>query len=134
MKQFFTFLAVELVIGLSVIFLLFAQPAYGASLTLTWTDNSDNEDGFNVERKLGQTGTFAPVGQTAADVSTFVDATVVNEQLYCYRVNAYNSSGPSPWSADGCGRDSDLLIGPGVPIVTKTVTTTTTTTTTTPTP
>lgn len=111
-----------------ITFLLVVPPVvFGESLTLTWTDNSNNENGFNIERKLGQTGTFAPVGQTATDVATFIDNTVPDDQLYCYRVNAFNSSGISPWGVEGCGRDSDILIMPGAVTVTTTTTTTTTT-------
>jgi len=111
-----------------------AVPAYGESLTLTWTDNSDNEDGFKIERKLGQTGTFGAVGQVGADVVTYVDGAVPDDQLYCYQVNAFNASGSSPWSGEACGRDTDVIFAPGTPVVTKTVTTTTTTTTTIPVP
>ena len=100
--------------------------AYGQqSLTLTWDDNSDNETGFKIERKLGQLGTFAPLGQTAIDVVTYVDTSVPDGQLYCYQVNAFNTSGNSPWSGEACGRDTDIIIAPGGVTVTTTVTTTT---------
>jgi len=98
--------------------------AYGESLTLEWTDNSDNETGFNIERKTGQFGVFAEVGQVTADVTTFVDNTVPNEQLYCYRVNAFNTGGVSPWSGEGCGMDSEIIVVPGTPTVTITITVT----------
>ena len=32
-----------------------------AQLTLSWTDNSTNEDGFKIERKSDSTGTFAEI-------------------------------------------------------------------------
>jgi len=117
---------------LTVFFLLFATTASAATLTLTWTDNSNNEDGFNIERKLGQTGNFGQIGRVSTDVTTYIDVTVPDDQLYCYRVNAYDSGGVSPWSVEGCGRDtvSDILIMPGEVTVTQTTTTTTTTTTT----
>ena len=99
--------------------------AYSESLTLNWTDNSDNETGFKIERKLGQTGTFAPLGQTATDVATYVDTSVPDGQLYCYRVNAFNTAGVSPWSGEGCGRDTEVIIAPDGVTVTTTVTTTT---------
>jgi len=113
----------------AAMFLILPGLVHGESLTLMWTDNSNNEDGFNVERKLGQTGTFAQVGQVNANVETFVDDTLPGDELYCYRVNAFNASGVSPWSGEGCGRDSEIILAPGTVTVTKTVTTTTTTTT-----
>lgn len=75
---------------------------YGATATLSWQDNSNNEDGFKIERALGQTGTFAEVGQVAIDVITFVDTTPDN-QLYCYRVRAFNAAGDSSYSTVACG-------------------------------
>ena len=32
-----------------------------AQLTLGWTDNSNNEDGFRIERKTGTAGTYVPI-------------------------------------------------------------------------
>ena len=110
-----------------LVFLILPGLAYGQSLTLDWQDNSNNETGFNVERKTLQTGAFAPVGQTAQDIVTFVDA-VPDGQLYCYRVNAFNGAGVSPWSNEACGATLTVPLGP------TTVTVTITTTTPTPTP
>ena len=42
---------------------------------LTWKDNSTNETGFKIERKT-DSGNFAEIGSTAADVTTFSDKTV----------------------------------------------------------
>jgi len=96
--------------------LLLAVPAKGASFTLTWTDNSDNETGFKIERKLGTTGTFAEIGQVGVDINTFVDVPP-DSQEYCYQVRAFNSSGDSPYSNEACGTGSisapsDLAITP----------------------
>ncbi len=107
---------------LIVFFLLFATTALAADLTLNWQDNSNNEDGFNVERKTLQTGSFSPIGQTAKNVTTFVDA-VPDGQLYCYRVNAYNGAGASPWSAEACGTTLTTPLAPTAVIITITVTT-----------
>jgi hypothetical protein len=106
---------------LTLLFLLFAFPALGADLTLNWTDNSNNEDGFNVERKLLQTGTFAPLGAVGANVTTFVDP-VPDGQLYCYRVNAFNAAGASPWSSEACGQTLSTPLGPSSVTITVTVT------------
>jgi hypothetical protein len=93
-----------LFLGISSIFSEIAQnSAYAASLQLSWTDNSANEDGFNIERKLGPGGTFAVVGSVGANVTSYTDANLTDSTTYCYRVNAFNSAGPSPYSAEVCG-------------------------------
>ena len=83
--------------------LLIAAPVYAAgSLTLNWTDNSNNEDGFKIERKQGPTGMFAEIAQVGVDVVTFSDVTP-DLQEYCYRVRAFNAVGDSTYSNEDCG-------------------------------
>ncbi len=99
--------------------LILASQAFGATMTLTWTDNSNNEDGFVVERKTNQDGTFAEVARTIADIVTHADTTPDNG-LYCYRVKAFNTAGDSPYSNESCATG---LTTPNTPvIVTITVT------------
>lgn len=57
---------------------------------LTWTDASNNETGFLVERKTGPTGVFVQIATTAADAVTFSDPDVVGGVTYVYRVGAVN--------------------------------------------
>ena len=72
----------------------------GASVVLTWQDNSSNEIGFYIERCEGAgctsfTGLF---GDTSANVSTYTDSSVTSGTTYRYRVVAYNAGGYSPYS------------------------------------
>jgi len=94
--------------------LLLAVPAKGLSLTLTWTDNSNNETGFKIERKLGTTGTFAEVGQVGANINTFVNVPP-DFQEYCYQVRAFNSVGDSPYSNEACGTEPLPIVVPDAP-------------------
>jgi len=72
---------------------LVADGSYGNphEIALVWTDNSTSEDGFLIERKSGA-GSFAAVGYTAADVTTFVDASCSPNVGYTYRVMSYKGA------------------------------------------
>lgn len=85
----------------AIVIIFWSSTACAATFTLSWTDNSDNEDGFRVERKLGQQGTYAEVGTTAPNINTLVDVTP-DQQLYCYRVKSFNAVGDSPPSNEAC--------------------------------
>ena len=77
--------------------------ASAAQLTLSWTDASENEDGFGVERKTGTGGTFARITSVASNVSTYTDASLASSTTYCYRVNAFNTAGTSAYTNEICG-------------------------------
>ena len=67
-------------------------------VTLDWTDNSDNEDGFVVERSLSMDSGFASVGTVAAGITTYTDTTVEGATTYYYRVAATRSAEVSTYS------------------------------------
>ena len=72
---------------------------------LVWTDNSDNELGFVVERCLEQTTgkgknrvtscDFVQYGTTSADSTSL---TITTESGYNYRVKAVNKNGDSAYT------------------------------------
>ena len=70
--------------------------ASGKTVSLAWTDNSDDETGFNVLRKDTLKGIWDNVttSSTSADVISYID-TVTAAGLYWYRVSATNSIGDS---------------------------------------
>jgi hypothetical protein len=72
------------------------------TIDLGWTDASTDEDGFTVERRLGQTGTFQGITQTGADVAAFTDTGLSADTEYCYRVAAFNANGASAYTAIQC--------------------------------
>jgi hypothetical protein len=51
-----------------------AAPA--AQLRLTWTDNSYDEAGFQIERRMGTTGTLTPIITVGMNITAYVDPTV----------------------------------------------------------
>ena len=77
------------------------EPADAAKLTLKWVDTSDAESGFRVERRSGS-GSYQQVVELAANSTTYTDANLAGATSYCYRVNAFNSSGSSPYSNESC--------------------------------
>ncbi len=78
--------------------LLFATDAVAAQFTLTWSDNSQNESGFRIERATGSSGKFEQIATTKANVTRYVDTNLAASTLYRYRVRAYNGSGTSAYS------------------------------------
>lgn len=69
-----------------------------AHIQLSWTDNSNNETGFSIERKAGGAGTFSEIVTLSSNVITYDDYTVIDGITYTYRVRAYNSFGYSDYS------------------------------------
>jgi uncharacterized protein (TIGR02145 family) len=65
-----------------------------SQVNLTWTDNSTNETGFKIERRLDG-GNFAVVGTVNADVLNFSDVGLAANTNYTYRVESFNAVGSS---------------------------------------
>lgn len=81
------------------------------SFTLTWTDNSNNESGFRVERSLDGV-TFSQLALVGPNVTTYQDLGLAYATQYSYRVCAYNSAGSSA--------NTEVVSGttPAAPVVT----------------
>ncbi len=60
-----------------------------SAIDLTWTDNTTDETGFEIERRLGQSGTFTKIAEVGADVTSYGDGGLVDNTEYCYRVRAF---------------------------------------------
>ncbi len=61
-------------------------------VNLSWEDNSIWELGVNVERKLGDSlsaNSFTVIGELGANVTTYIDTTVLDSTIYTYRVQAF---------------------------------------------
>lgn len=71
----------------------------GTQIDLRWSDNSNGESGFKIERKpqIGPLG-FSEIGSVGANVSQFSDRNVGAGQFYTYRVKAFNANGESGYS------------------------------------
>src|ERR1051325_8955914 len=76
--------------------------AVAVQLQLSWVDNSSDETGFKIERKTGTGGTYAQIAFVGANVTSYTDPSLTNSTTYCYRVNAFNTAGNSPYSPEAC--------------------------------
>jgi len=65
------------------------------SVSIEWEDNSDNEDGFRVERMIGDSNEYSLVGYTMSDTQSFVDLVPNGTLVACYKVGSYNQAGVS---------------------------------------
>jgi hypothetical protein len=76
---------------------LSATALSSSEVSLGWSDNSTNENGFTIEYRVGtgtwQTHSTRPAGSTTATISGLAPSTT-----YSFRVAAYNDGGSSAWS------------------------------------
>lgn len=84
-------------------------------IDLSWTDNSNNEDNFHVERATGQGGSFAEIATTAAGVTTYDSRGLAASTEYCYRVRASNANGNSAYSSTSCATTNAVTPPPPPP-------------------
>lgn len=77
-------------------------PALSSSqANLVWTDASDNEAVFKVERKTGSGGMFVEIATVAKDTAAYIDTGLAAGAEYFYRVRAANPAGHSAYSNEG---------------------------------
>ena len=77
---------------------LVATAAAPNLVTLAWTDNSDNESSFIVERSRKKNGTYEAIGTVAANTTVFDDRQVADDTRYYYRVRAVTAKGAAATS------------------------------------
>lgn len=68
--------------------------ATGSSITLAWTDNSNNETGFEVRRSTSSGGPYSLIQTTIANAAGLIDSPPATGTYY-YVVRAVNGSGSS---------------------------------------
>ncbi|MCO6498356.1 MAG: T9SS type A sorting domain-containing protein [Chitinophagaceae bacterium] len=72
-------------------------------VTLGWTDNSNNETGFEVYRKESQAGEFEMVALLEANITSYLDEGVNGGAAYEYKVQAVNNNGASGFNGNPVG-------------------------------
>jgi hypothetical protein len=76
---------------------LAAETVDHRQINLSWSDNSDNEARFHIERRSGGAD-FEVVGTVEKNTVTYRDMQVMDSTLYSYRVRAFNYGGYSDYS------------------------------------
>ena len=101
-------------------------------VALTGQDNADNEDGTGVERNLNSGAFSVVVTLSGGSMVSYTDSTVVAptaigapDNVYCYRVFAFNAAGSSGYSNTACKTfAAPKLQPPSAPSLLKTAGTT----------
>jgi hypothetical protein len=70
-----------------------------SQINLSWTDNSNNESGFKIERCQGSGCTnFVQIAQVAINTTSYSNTGLSRNTRYRYRVRAFNATGNSGYS------------------------------------
>src|SRR5439155_12143805 len=75
---------------------LTAAASSSSTITIAWTDNSNNETAFRVERAPAAAGPWTYIGATT--LTGYGDTGLAASTPYYYRVAAYNTAGTSAYS------------------------------------
>ncbi len=78
-----------------------------AQIDLAWQDNSTNEQGFKIERKLGETGQWSEIARPGAGSNSYQDHEFYASGTYYYRIRAYNEAGNSYYSPEDNATNQD---------------------------
>jgi len=78
---------------------LAATGTSSSTIGLTWTDASNDETGFKIERSSTDSPTgFQQIGTVGANATSYNDSGLTPSTPYWYRVRAYNAVGDSAYS------------------------------------
>ena len=83
-------------------------------IDLSWSDTSDNEEQFEIQRKEGVGGTYAEVATLSAGTTGYQDTALDSDTTYYYRVRATNSAGSSNWSNEANDTTAQLAAPSGL--------------------
>jgi len=89
---------------------LTATAISAAQISLAWTDNASNEDGFRISRCSGVScSTFAVIDSVAANVTSYQNTGLTAATSYTYQVLAYNAGGSSSSATASATTPTNLI-------------------------
>ncbi|MBN1671540.1 MAG: fibronectin type III domain-containing protein [Kiritimatiellae bacterium] len=77
---------------------LTAAPVSASRIDLAWTDNSNNETGFKIDRRKSGTTTWERIATPGANATAYSDSDLPAGTKFYYMVKAYNAAGNSDYS------------------------------------
>lgn len=89
-----------------------ATPFSSTQIELTWLDNSEGEQSFEIERKAGSAA-FGPLAAAPANSTSYIDSGIPPLTTYTYRVRAAHPAGPTAYSNQATART--LAVPPAAP-------------------
>ncbi|OVE71431.1 hypothetical protein BVX93_02350, partial [bacterium B13(2017)] len=93
-----------------------AQAVSSTQINLSWEDNSDNEDGYRIERQVDNSGNYNLLTSLPINSTSFSDANLEHNKIYSYQVVAYNSYGVSS-IAESDATTTEDTIAPDAPLL-----------------
>ena len=94
---------------------LSAGAVSSSEVNISWTDNSNNETGFRIERKIGAGGTYGQIATVGQNTTAYPDTGLSSGTTYYYRVLAYNDSGDSTYSNEASATTAIIMVPPAAP-------------------
>jgi titin len=94
---------------------LTASAVSNSEIKIDWTDKSNNETGFKIERAKGG-GIFTEITSLGANVTTYSDTGLSANTEYTYRVRAYNGFGSSGYSNSASATTFFIILIPTPPL------------------
>jgi hypothetical protein len=87
-----------------------------SSISLAWIDNSNNEDGFKIERSTSSTGPFTEIADLPSDATSYNDVGLTYNTTYHYRIIGYNADDTSAPAVLSATTTNDLLSPSGLTV------------------
>jgi formylglycine-generating enzyme required for sulfatase activity len=77
---------------------LTATAVSASQIDLSWTDASNNESGFRIERKVGGTSSYIDIDSVGPNATGYQNKGLAASTRYVFRIRSYNISGFSQYS------------------------------------